>query len=260
MSLLGLHIVLMRPREQALAWKENMIAEKAEVTILPMIDIIPTTVETSSLDTLLTADQVIITSQNAAKKAPTALIDILVKQKLPVTTIGIATTKSLIARGVEPVYTAPNGSQSEDLLAMPFLQADLVKGKKIVLIIGKGGRELIAEVLAARGATIHCLAVYAQQPIQYDLESWFEKWERSQKQVCFLVTSGNILFNFESQVPDKNKAWLRSQPLIVVSERLKGLAKECGFQHIINTYGAHWSCVSTTLQEVVKICHTSETP
>lgn len=255
MSLFGLHIVLMRPRDQAKIWEQNMIAKKAEVTVLPMIDIVPMSIEPSTLNCLLTADQVIITSQNAVNCAPLALIDIIIEQRVPVLTIGSSTANSLIARGVHQVCVQ-QGNQSEELLAAPIFQTDCVIGKKIVLIVGKGGRELIAQTLAKRGAKIHCLEVYAQEPIQYTLDPWFEKWQGSQKQVCFLITSGNILFNFKSQIPNKYKMWLREQIVVVISQRLQELAKEYGFQHIFNTNGAHWSYVLTTLQEIVKVCHT----
>lgn len=257
MSLSGLHIVLMRPGEQSKKWQDKLLAEKAEVSVLPMIDIITMPIENAMLDAAINAEAAIVTSQNGAIHAPIALINILIERKIPVFSIGKATTNSLIARGVEPIYTAPNGSQSEDLLAVSMFQAECVRGKKIVLVAGKGGRELIAQTLSTRGAQMDSLFVYAQRPITHELGSWFERWRNLQTQVCFLITSGNVLSHFESQVPEEYKMWLRAQPLVVISQRLADLSKEYGFQHIINTQGADWSCVLTTLQQVVKVCHTS---
>lgn len=257
MSLSGLHIVLMRPREQNQKWQDNILAERADVSVLPMMDIIPMPIEHSMLDAVMNAQAVVITSQNGAIHAPITLINILIERKIPVLSIGKATTSSLMTRGIEPVYTAPNGAQSEDLLALPFCEAKRVRGKKIVLIVGKGGRELITQTLGARGAQIHTLFVYAQRPIMHELGTWFERWRNLPTQVCFLITSGNTLSHFESQVPEEHKTWLHAQPLVTISRRLVGLGEKYGFQHIFNTQGMDWACVLTTLQQVVKVCHTS---
>ena len=62
-----------------------------------------------------------------------------------------------------PVAAQPAGATSESLLDLPGF-ADLA-GRGVLLVKGSGGRELLREALAARGAEVLDVAVYRREAV-----------------------------------------------------------------------------------------------
>lgn len=249
MSYSKLQAILMRPRHQAQPLQVKTI-------VLPMIDIRSLTVDSKAIENIHNAEYVIVTSQNAVWNAPANVIAALQAREPRVITMGASTSHALVQNKIPVYLTAPKGSQSETLLDLKALQTESVQNRSIVLLAGKGGRDLIANTLEARGAKITKIEVYEQVPIQYDMNSLIEEWQQSGLQSCFIVTSLNILHNFISQVSDEHMSWCLSQPIIVVSERVQSFASECGFKHIINAKGADSSSLTAALDSILEVCNT----
>ena len=252
-----LHIVLMRPQAKAIQWQTLLSSQRAQSTVLPMIEIVPTHGDSLSLQSLKTADQIIISSQHAIQCASKDLILALSKMGVPIYTMGASITQALAQYDIEPIFTAPIGSQSEDLLNHPELQKEKIFGKSMVLLIGKGGRTLIAKTLIERGAKVTPIQVYEQRALKYNMDEHLENWRHLNKQIGFVVTSGNILDNFIQQIPKAHVSWLLQQPLIVISQRLVNIATEYGFKHIIHSNGTDWFSLLRALHTLKRICHTS---
>lgn len=73
--------------------------------------------------------------------------------------IGPTTAAAIDAAGRAVDIVSPSGFNSEHLLAEPPLKED-VSGKVIRIIRGQRGRELLADTLRSRGASVDFLAVY----------------------------------------------------------------------------------------------------
>lgn len=256
MSHSPLQVIIMRPRAQAQGLAETVQSKHAIPIVLPMIDIQPVRVNTSQVATLHLADYIVISSQNTVWHATSELIQALQSTRAKIVSIGPSTSGALIEKAIPVSYTAPKGSQSEALLTLEPFQSDRVKNKVIVLLVGKGGRELIAKTLMEREARVTQLEVYQQVPIYHDLASVIPVWQQQGTPHCFVVTSLNILTHFISQIPEVYREWCYSQPLIVVSERLQSFAKQCGFQHIINAHAADNVSLTAALDRFLKLCNT----
>ncbi len=84
----------------------------------------------------------------------------------PIFAIGQATLQALADLGINNAICPDAGNDSEALLAMPQLQD--IRAKHFVLVRGiseGGGRVLLAETLAARGAVVHALSCYRRLAI-----------------------------------------------------------------------------------------------
>lgn len=68
--------------------------------------------------------------------------------------------KFLAERGVPGCIAPTERFDSESLLELPELAVDRVKGKRVAIFRGDGGRELLAETLRERGATVDCITCY----------------------------------------------------------------------------------------------------
>lgn len=144
--------------------------------------------------------------------------------------IGRTTGLKLHTLSGRPVSYPPDSETSETLLCLPDLQQ--VSGKRALILRGNGGRELLAETLAARGATIDYCECYQRRAIHYDGSEQSAHWHRLGVN-RLVVTSGEMLQQLYNLVPDYYRtSWLLRCNLIVVSERLATLARQLGWQSV----------------------------
>lgn len=125
----------------------------------------------------------------------------------------------------------PRGREiSETLLLMPALQR--LAGKQVLIMRGNGGRELLGDTLAERGAVVNYYECYRRSPVHYDGSEQSAHWQRAGVDTL-VVTSGEMLQQLYTLVPDYYRSsWLLRCRLIVVSERLATLALELGWNTI----------------------------
>jgi len=119
---------------------------------------------------------------------------------------------------------------SEKLLA-ELSQLD-VSEKRITIFRGEGGRELLADNLTSRGASVNYCEMYQRQHPEYSREQ-FEQ-ALGQNLTAILFASGETLENFNRHVErDGLQARVEGLPVIVPSERIKDLAERNGFKNIL---------------------------
>lgn len=143
--------------------------------------------------------------------------------------IGGGTAKALHESGCHQVLVPEASWHSEGVLSLPELQS--VKHKKIAIIRGAGGRELLDKVLAERGAEVLPVIVYERVLPKASTAHLVEclKQHKIQMIVC---TSFESVKNLKILVDDTVWPDLMICPLIVMSERIKTLAHDLGFQTI----------------------------
>ncbi|GHD97447.1 uroporphyrinogen-III synthase [Pseudocitrobacter faecalis] len=119
---------------------------------------------------------------------------------------------------------------SEVLLQLPELQN--IAGKKVLILRGNGGRELLGETLAARGAEVTFCECYQRSAVHYDGAAEAMRWQKREVSTL-VVTSGEMLHQLWALIPQwYREHWLLRCRLLVVSERLAQLARELGWQEI----------------------------
>lgn len=97
------------------------------------------------------------------------------------------------------------GADSEALLALPELGA--VRGQRILIVRGEGGRTLLADTLAARGAQVDHAVVYRRLPLPPDLAAL-----RQSGAITFVITSSEALRVLVHAARDQGSwDWLREQ-------------------------------------------------
>lgn len=132
---------------------------------LPAIDIKPAgnTIELSArIGTLEAFDLIIFTSANAVRFGAPLLHR---KPNLTLAAIGPATARALIQVGHSAAVTPNDGYDSESLLRHPLLAR--MNGRRILIIKGMHGREMLQEQLTQRGAQVITADVYERVRIHY---------------------------------------------------------------------------------------------
>lgn len=143
--------------------------------------------------------------------------------------VGAGTAKALQAAGYNVTVCPRDEWSSEALLDLPDFQS--VVGKHIAIIRGVGGRELIDRTLAERGA--HVLPVMAYQRVLPPSDTSKILPLLEQKKINIIIcTSFEGVRNLTLLLGDSAWPYLKELPLIVMSERIKVLAHDLGFQTI----------------------------
>ncbi len=144
--------------------------------------------------------------------------------------VGRGTRRALEQRGVSDVLTPESGADSEALLALAPMQD--VAGKRIVIFRGEGGRELLGDTLAARGAQLEHVACYRRVRPQADTGPLLDAWERNEVH-ALTVSSAEGLDNLLALLGEAGRPYLALTPLFATHERIAQRARQLGVQEVL---------------------------
>jgi uroporphyrinogen-III synthase len=218
------HVVITRPLGQANKLKALIETEAGEAVLFPLIAITPLDDYTrfdQVLGDLATFDWIIFISSNAVQNAMPRLLranDNLPK-RLRFAAIGPVTASELADFGVTEVLIPEGRFDSEALLALPQMQA--VSGKKCMIVRGVGGRDVLAETLASRGAEVIFAECYQRVNPQTDAKVLQRLWQNGQLDAVVVTSSEAMrhllaLARTETELP----TWLKEIVICVNHARV----------------------------------------
>jgi uroporphyrinogen-III synthase len=141
--------------------------------------------------------------------------------------IGAATAERLEQATSSRVITN-SGANSEALLEIEALTTEEIRGKKIIIFRGEGGREHLATTLRERGAEVDYAEVYRRDCPEYGKDVISELWT-SNTPDAVVVTSNNGLENLFSLLDKEQRNLLINKQLVVMGERMLDFSIEFGF-------------------------------
>lgn len=230
-KLAGVAVLVTRPQPQGQALSERLAALGADAFAVPTIEIepLPLTAELrTTLETLPQADWLVFVSRNAVRYGLQRMRELgLDPVAAAVAAVGPGSAAALAAAGIEVALQPQTGFDSEALLALPQWQ-DLT-GADVVILRGLGGRQLLGQTLAARGAQVRYAELYRRRRPQTELAPALRRWRQAPRRLL-IVTSGEGLDNLLAMAGDEQRPALMSAALITVSERVAGVARAQGFE------------------------------
>lgn len=223
-------VVITRPARQGETLAAKLQTKGASVLHFPAIEILPVAPSAELRTRLGTLDNyhyAIFTSPNAVEYAAEHLDLTALPPKLKLAAIGPGTARALIAYGRKPDMLPRDGASSEALLRLKALNA--VDRKRILIVRGQGGRELLAETLEERGAAVDYAEVYRRIAPRLD-HSELARWFREGRVDTVIVTSREALLNLDRMLSPTLTPYLRAAQLLVSSARVLKLAATLGIR------------------------------
>jgi len=236
LPLQGRRVVVTRPAPQAALLADLISRDGGQAILFPVIEILDIedrAALNAIIDNLEAYGLAIFVSPNAVDKGLEA---IHARRRLPpalrVAAIGRGSARTLRKCGVSAVIAPEAGADSESLLALPELSN--IAGQRIVIFRGVGGRELLRDTLAARGARVDYAECYLRTKPAGDTAALTQGWARGEID-ALVVTSSEGLRNLHAMLRATDREHLARTPLFVPHPRIAETARELGLEKAIVT-------------------------
>jgi uroporphyrinogen-III synthase len=222
--LAGLVVVVTRPAAQAAGFAERVTAAGGQTLLLPTLVIERIELDADARRARIPDDfdWTIYTSSNAVEASLTQLPP---PTRTRVAAVGRATARTLEQHGIAVAAVPTTTSDSEGLLALDGF-ADL-RGQRVLILKGRGGRTLLREELARRGAEVVLGDVYERRRATAGpaaLDALREACDAGKAVVA--ATSAEVLAALLELAPGERCPRLRDAALLLPGDRVAAAARE----------------------------------
>jgi uroporphyrinogen-III synthase len=232
LPLAGLNIVITRPREQAADLSRRIEQLGGKPFLFSLLEITAVRDDRAlreQISRLKQTDLAIFISPNAVHYGMAAIRSAgAVPATLKFATVGQGSAKALRDLGIEYIIAPTERFDSESLLALPELQN--VTGKRVMILRGDGGRELLGDTLKSRDATVEYVTCYLRSKPDVDAGALLNTAPQA-----ITVTSSEALSYLWEMLEEAGRTRLAAVPLFVPHERIAKAARQQGWQQVTVT-------------------------
>lgn len=225
----GRGVLVTRPAAQADGLCRLIEAANGQAIRVPSIEIAPVADPREATALLAQSwDMLYFVSPNAVEQALAVVPDGAWPRVEKIAAVGRATAQALADAGRAPELVPEQRFDSETLLAMPEL-ADM-RGRRVLIVRGEGGRALFADTLRTRGAEVRFAEVYRRLRPAFDPAPLLSRWTETVAAVT--ATSDEVMLNLIEMLGPEGNVLLFATPLVVVAERTAEKARGLGFVQV----------------------------
>ncbi|MBI2306852.1 MAG: uroporphyrinogen-III synthase [Rhodocyclales bacterium] len=239
--LAGRTIVVTRPRAQADALAAAIRAAGGEPFIFPLLEIGPAPDPAPLADAVARLGDYVLAVFISPNAVDYSLPAILAHGPWPAgltsAAVGQGTVRALAALGVGGTVAPSERFDSEELLELPELQADRVAGRRVAIFRGDGGRELLADTLRERGASVDCIPCYTRSAPADGAGPLLARWQHGGID-AFTVSSSEGLRHLVDMLDADGRRRLAATPLFVPHARIAESAAALGLGCVVLTGAA----------------------
>ena len=236
--LVGRTLVVTRPLEQADSLCRRIEAAGGKAIRFPVLAIAPAP-NPAQLEAIVPRldefDLAFFVSPNAIHHA---LEFVLARRAWPaglrVATVGKGSERVLLQRGFRDPVVPQDGFDSESVLALPEFSAEAVRGRRVVIFRGDGGRDLIRDTLRERGAHVEYVTCYRRYCPPLDPGLLLQPAARGELD-ALLLTSSEGVRNLGGMLGAAGLRALHGVPVFASHARIAAEAREAGFAVVIET-------------------------
>jgi uroporphyrinogen-III synthase len=237
-------VVITRPMQQAKLLERRVAAIGREAVVFPLLEILPLP-DRRMLETVLQDlspyAMVVFISPNAVAAAadtlknwPSGLAIGVVGEgsKAALAQYGLTTANTRIVSPIDPLRT-----DSQTLLEV--LDLDALRGRRVLIVRGEAGREMLADTLQAHGIQVEKVAAYRRVAPLLDEAKRLQLKQLLETAADWIITSSEALRNLISMVQEsagaKGVVEMQQQHLIVPHVRIAESAASLGFVNVTLT-------------------------
>ena len=236
-ALAGRHIAVTRPAAQADSLCDAIAARGGVPVRFPVLGIEP--VDAAALADIAARldrfDLAFFVSPNAVQHA---LTPILARRPWPprlvVATVGKGSERALAAFGFHAVVAPQSGFDSEAVLALAEFRPEAVRGRRVVIFRGDGGRDLLGETLRERGAEVEYVCCYHRFQPEQDAAPLLALAKQGALDAITLTSSEGVA-TLAAIVGDDGLRLLRAVAIFAPHPRIAAHARAAGFDSVIET-------------------------
>lgn len=230
-------VLVTRPQESGKELCQMLNARGMKSVHQPLIEIQPGHELIGLHDALNNSDIIIAVSQYAVSFATHSLAQQGQSWPKPCRYFAVGQkTAQCLSKACGQTVHFPDISDSEHLVALPEL-VDIID-KNVVILRGNGGRDIIYDTLAARGAKVSYKEVYQRTNVPILAKQRLTEWQAIGIDTL-VITSQQQLTLFMGLFKDIETNWPTQQTLLVPSKRIADYADTLGFTQIIVSGSAH---------------------
>ena len=237
-------VIITRPLAQATPLAQRIIATGRDAIVFPLLEILPLPDQTQLRKVLQGLDQyamVAFVSPNAIDSA-FALLDAWPKH-VSIAVVGEGSKAALARHGLTPANASifspvdPHRTDSQTLLEV--LDIESLRDKRVLIVRGETGRELLADALREKGVQVETVAAYRRAAPVLDQGGRAKLARLLDGQGDWVITSSEalrILMQMVREIAgDAGLLKMQQQHLIVPHVRITESARELGFGNITQT-------------------------
>lgn len=241
-ALAGKRILVTRPRQQSQSLTQLIQDVGGEAVSFPVIEIAAISAENWHQPQWAEQDWLVFVSRNAVD-CFVADLPASLSPAVKYAAVGDGTADALLKQQLPVDLKPAKSTGSEGLLVCAELQQ--LAGQQITIVRGEGGRELLADTLAARGATISYVEVYRR--VLPAVSS--QQCEQALSADIVVCTSAAGVTNLCTLLREACES-VKTLPLVVLSERIRQHARSLGFKHVSVTADASDKAIMECLMEI----------
>lgn len=237
-------VVITRPLAQATPLAQQVAALGRQAVVFPLLEILPlsdTTKLRSTLDDLESYAMVAFVSPNAIDAAfahvaqwPTSI---------PLAVVGDGSKAALAQHGLTPanatIISPVDRTRTDSQTLLEVLDIEALRGKKVLIVRGETGRELLADALREKGVEVEQLAAYRREAPVLDDERRQTLLRLLDTSADWIITSSEALRYLLQMVReaagDAGVVKMQQQNLIIPHVRIAETARGLGFVSITQT-------------------------
>lgn len=240
-ALAGRTIAVTRPQAQAGELIAAIRAAGGTPLALPLITIEPVQDEAGFARLAASLDDFAIAFFVSANAVEHGLAGLRAHRPWPpgpvVATVGPGSAAALHAAGFATVIAPAERFDSEGVLALPQFGAAALAGKRVLVLRGDGGRELLADALAARGVEVSSFTCYRRVVPPVDVAALLALQVRAGLDALTL-SSSEAVRHLAAELQGQAGTALFDVPVFAPHPRVAASARDAGFRAVVLTGAA----------------------
>lgn len=237
-------VVITRPLAQAMPLAQRVAAIGREAVVFPLLDIqaLPDQAQLrSALQDLSACAMVAFVSPNAIDAA--FALRSAWPSDVAIAVMGEGSRRALAAYGVTSananIISPSDPERTDSQTLLEALDLDALRGKRVLVIRGESGRELLADALRVQGVDVMQVAAYRRSAPVLDQARQGQLLRLLDVQGDWIITSSEalrILLQLVREVAgDNGVVKMQQQCLVVPHVRISETARALGFVNITRT-------------------------